>query len=155
MDLGKIGEKIKTAPARAGEFFKGFPEKLGDFLNKKVRPLADRLISHIPRGKQKPLLFCLGGIAVLLICFIAAMLARGVRRPVENGEAVELTIPSEDLFFPGEPDFVPSLLLEREPRRFWTPDDVAPFWKDPGDLGRDQWMKEMELVIDKLMEEVP
>jgi hypothetical protein len=155
MDLGKIGERIKTAPARAREFFKGFPEKLGDFLNEKAGPLADRLLSHIPREKQKPLLFCLGGIAVLLICLIAAALARGARRPVENKEAVELTIPSEDLFFPGEPDFVPSLLLEREPRRFWTPDDIAPFWQDPEDLGRDQWMREMELVIDKLMEEVP
>jgi hypothetical protein len=156
MDLDKTGEKVKTA--QAGEFFKRFPEKLGklkDFLDEKAGPLADRILSHIPEEKRRPLLFCLGGILVLLICLITIKLVMGSPGEEEPGEAVELAIPPEDLFFPGEPDFVPSLLLEREPRRFWTPDDIGPFWQDPAALGLDQWRKEMERVIDKLMEDVP
>jgi hypothetical protein len=141
MDLGKIGETIR--------------KKLKGFMDEKAGPLADRLLSRIPREKQRPLFLCLGGIVVFLICLIVITLAMG--RPKEGGarEAVELAIPPEDLFFPGEPDFVPSLLLEREPRGFWTPDDIAPFWEDPLNLGRDRWVKEMELVMDKLMEDVP
>jgi hypothetical protein len=149
MDLGKIRGKVKSL----GEFLKGFPEKLGGFLDEEVGPLVDKFLSRIPEEKRRPLLFCLGGILVLLICLIVMSL--GMPREGEGQEAVELIIPVEELFFPGEPDFVPSILLEREPRRFWIADDAAPFWKDPGELGRDQWRKEMELVIDQLMEGVP
>jgi hypothetical protein len=155
MDLGKTGETLKALPARAGAFFKRFAEKSRGFVDEKVGPLADRLLSRIPREKQRPLFLCLGGIVVFLICLIMITLAVGGPQEREIREAVELTIPPEELFFPGEPDFVPSLLLEREPRRFWTPDDIAPFWEDPLNLGREQWVKEMELVIDKLMEGVP
>jgi hypothetical protein len=155
MDLGKIGETIKTVPGRAGAFVKGSAEKLKCLAGEKAGPLADRLLSRIPREKQKPLLFCLGGTVVILICLILITLVSEWPRKREALERAEFTIPPEDLFFPGEPDFVPSLLLEREPRRFWTPGDIAPFWEDPGEAGRDQWVKEMELVIDKLMEDVP
>ncbi|MDR1862534.1 MAG: hypothetical protein LBQ67_01295 [Treponema sp.] len=146
MDLGKIREKVKSP----GEFLKSF-------LDEKAGPLADKFLSRLPEEKRRPLLFCFGGILVLLICLIVITLVMslGGPREGEGQEAVELTIPVEELFFPGEPDFVPSILLEREPRRFWTADDAGPFWKDPGELGRDQWLKEMELVIDKLMEGVP
>jgi hypothetical protein len=156
MDLGKTGEIVKTVPTRAGELVTRFVEKLKRFADEKAGPLADRLLSRIPREKLRPLLLCLGGIVVLLISLIVVTLASGGGQKREAGEAAELAIPPEDLFFPGEPDFVPSLLLEREPRRFWTtPDDIAPFWEDPGNLGRDQWMKEMGLVIDELLEHVP
>jgi hypothetical protein len=156
MDLGTIGERLKTAPARAVEFFKGAAEKFGAFLDERAGPLADRLLSRIPREKQKPLFFCLGGIVTLLICVVVIKLAAGGgTEQREIREVAGLTIPPEELFFPGEPDFVPPLLLEREPRRFWTPDDIAPFWEDPEKLKQDQWLKEMERVIDTLMEDVP
>jgi hypothetical protein len=155
MDLGKIGETMKTIPVRAGKLVKEFVEKLKGFVDAKAGPLADRLLSRIPREKQKPLLLCFGGIVILLISLTVITMASGGRGEGVVRETVELAIPPEDLFFPGEPDFVPSLLLEREPRGFWTPDDIAPFWEDPGNLGRDQWLREMELVIDKLMEDVP
>jgi hypothetical protein len=157
--LSTTKENIKITLARTGEFFKHFPEKLKklkNLLDEKAGPPADRLLSRIPENKRRPLFFCLGGIVVFLIVFIVITLAGSGRAGKrEAGEVVELTIPPEELFFPGEPDFVPPLLLKREPRRFWTPDDIAPFWRDPGNLGRDQWLKEMELVIDKLMEDVP
>jgi hypothetical protein len=155
MDLGKIGETIKTAPDRAGELAKKFAGALKRFADEEAGPLADRVLSRIPGKKRRPLLLCLGGIVGLLMSLIVITLASGGPQEREEREAVELTIPPEDLFFPGEPDFVPSLLLEREPRRFWTPDDIAPFWEDPENLGRDQWVKETMLVIDELMENVP
>jgi hypothetical protein len=141
MDLGKIGERIQ--------------KKLKRFADEKAGPLADRLLSRVPEEKRTPLLLCRGGIVVLLISLTVITLASGGHGAREVREAAELVIPPEELFFPGEPDFVPSLLLEREPRRFWTPDDIAPFWEDPGSLSRDQWVKEMGLVIDELMENVP
>jgi hypothetical protein len=139
MDLGKIGERIQ--------------KNLKHFADEKAGPLADRLLARIPQEKRRPLLFCLGGAVAVLICLTGILLAGGGREGVR--ETAELTVPPEELFFPGEPDFVPSLLLEREPRRFWTPDDIGPFWEDPGSLGRDRWMKEMEQVVDTLMEDVP
>jgi hypothetical protein len=155
MDLGTIWERLKTAPARAGEFFKRAAEKFSVFLNQKAGPLADGVLSRIPAEKRRLFFFCLGGSVALLMCIVVITLITGAGRPKEKNETAESPIPPEDLFFPGEPDFVPSLLLEREPRRFWTPDDIAPFWDDPGNLGRAQWKKEMEAVIDTLMEDVP
>jgi hypothetical protein len=155
MDLGISGKKIKTAPARAGSFFTGAAEKFGAFLDEKAGPLADGVLSRIPEEKRRPFFFCLGGIVFLLMCIVMITLIAGAERPEKKNEIAEPAIPPEELFFPGEPDFVPSLLLEREPRRFWTPDDIAPFWEDPGNLGRGQWIKEMEAVIDTLMEDVP
>jgi hypothetical protein len=151
--LGKIRENIKSP----GGFLEGLPERLGGFLAKKAGPLADQFLSRVPEEKRRPLLFCLGGIVVLLLCLVVITLAVSLGGGREGGvqEALEPAIPSEELFFPGEPDFVPPLLLEREPRRFWTADDAAPFWEDPGKLGRDHWRREMELVIDNLMESVP
>jgi hypothetical protein len=152
MDAGKIGERVRTAAARAGERVKEFAGKLKG-LGGRAGLLADRLLARVPREKRRPLLLCLGGAVSVLICLVVILLAGSGREGVR--EAAEPAVPPEELFFPGEPDFVPSLLLEREPRRFWTPEDLAPFWKDPGDLGRDRWMKEMEQVIDTIMEEAP
>jgi hypothetical protein len=142
MDLGKIGDTIKSLAAA---------------LNEKAGPLADTVLSRIPEEKRRPVLLCLGGMVVLFICLIVILLAVNPGRAgaKEVREPVETALLPEELFFPGEPDFVPSLLLQREPRRFWTVEDVRPFWKDPGSLGRDRWRDEMGAVIDKLMEGIP
>jgi hypothetical protein len=142
MDLGKIGEKAKS---------------LWEALNKKAGPLADKILAPIPAEKRRLTLVCLGAVLVLFICIILIMLIKGPGR-TETGDApglVEFAIPPEELFFPGEPDFVPSLLPERDPRQFWTEDDVRPFWRNPGDIGREEWRREMGAVIDELMESVP
>jgi hypothetical protein len=66
-----------------------------------------------------------------------------------------LTIPPEELFMPDEPDFLPEVLLEREPRESWSPDDALPFWTDPLKENRRVWQGRVEGVIDELLERVP
>jgi hypothetical protein len=152
MDLGKWTEA-------AGDFFERLAAKaaeLGAVLNEKTGPLADNILAPIPEEKRRPVLFCLGGMVFLLICLILIMLVRSPGGDAKDaGELVEAAFSPEELFFPSEPDFVPPMLLEREPRQFWTVDDVRLFWKDPGSLGRERWRKEMEAVIDKLLEDIP
>jgi len=57
------------------------------------------------------------------------------------------------LFYPLEPDFLPGFLPEREMRRFWTLDDIRPYWKAPGNSP--WWMEEITSTVDSLMEGVP
>jgi hypothetical protein len=63
------------------------------------------------------------------------------------------SIPSDEWFFPREPDFLPGFLPERERRRFWTLDDIRPYWKAPGNSP--WWMEEIISTVDSLMEGVP
>jgi hypothetical protein len=150
MDLGRIGEQIKLLSASAAGAFQR--------LRAKLEPLADKVLARIPEEKRRPVLFCLGGTVVLLLVLIVIMLVMSLGRGGAGELSPEIAgppIPQEELFFPGEPDFVPPLLLEREPRHSWAADDARPFWKDPGELGREQWQREMGAVIDKLMDSVP
>jgi hypothetical protein len=66
-----------------------------------------------------------------------------------------LPIPPEELFMPGEPDFLPEVLLEREPRESWTADDALPFWTDPLKENRRVWQGRVEGMIDELLERLP
>jgi hypothetical protein len=64
-------------------------------------------------------------------------------------------IPSDDLFLPEEPDFIPGVLLERERRTMWTADDAEPLWQDPLRDGEAPWRNRIEKTIDEIMESVP
>jgi len=63
--------------------------------------------------------------------------------------------PEEVFFLPYEPDFVPDVLLERDPRDGWTEEDARPFWTDPMKGNEDVWRKRIESGIDSLLEHVP
>jgi hypothetical protein len=65
-----------------------------------------------------------------------------------------LSIPPEELFMPGEPDFLPEVLLEREPREAWTADDALPFWTDPLEDQR-VWQGRLDGAVDELLERFP
>ena len=64
-------------------------------------------------------------------------------------------LPVEDFFLPYEPDFVPDVLLEREPKDSWTEEDARPFWTDPLEGNEGAWRKRIESGIDSLLEHVP
>jgi hypothetical protein len=66
-----------------------------------------------------------------------------------------LAVPQEDFFYPEEPDFLPKVLLDREPRRNWTPQDASPFWKEPAGEDPQEWRGHIETVINELLEGVP
>jgi hypothetical protein len=106
-------------------------------------------------SKKRLILFGLVGAAVLLFGLLITVIVRNARPEgtVVSNIASGLSIPSEDLFFPPEPDFLPEFLPEKEPRRFWTLDDIRQYWKAPGNSG--WWMEEIKSTVDNLMEGVP
>jgi hypothetical protein len=63
-------------------------------------------------------------------------------------------VPREEFFSPGEPDFLPPVLLYREQKERWTAEDAAPFWTDPATID-DNWRNKVEEYVEKLLESVP
>jgi hypothetical protein len=63
-------------------------------------------------------------------------------------------IPPEELFLPDEPDFLPEVLLEREPAPL-TAEDARSFWTDPLEGGEELWLERIKTVIDDLLEPIP
>ena len=170
MDLSGLKEKLRSlAPL---ELLKKLKEALLALWSK-VFSLAKGLGGRFPGGrssgsseeaqeegpfpaarKKKLILFGLGGGAVVvgLVIIIIAVNARPGRTGLSN-IAPGLSIPAEELFFPPEPDFLPGFLPEREPRRFWTLDDIRQYWKTPGNSG--WWMEGIKTTVDSIMEGVP
>ncbi|AEF80627.1 hypothetical protein [Leadbettera azotonutricia] len=147
--LLKIAESIRESGP-----FKGLKSFFGNLLKK------------IPENRRVPVLAAGGGCVLLVICLVVVAASGNRRGRSRVGESVPAVsgprIPAEDLFYPAEPDFLPGLLLEREPRQGWTADDAAPFWRDPAgsaelsaQLPADFWREKMSETIDKLMESVP
>jgi hypothetical protein len=147
MTLKDIQEKfLKSAESIRGlELFKG------------IKLFFENLLKNIPENKRKPVAVG-GGCVFLIICImiIAASGNRSGTRSERESPSVVLGphIPAEDLFYPAEPDFLPGLLLEREPRQPWTTEGLRPFWRDPAEP-KDVWLEKMSESIDKLMESVP
>jgi hypothetical protein len=124
-----------------------------------VRELRERLRDLSPAGRR---LFFLGSglfLALFIGLIAIASLMNRNRGGASGGELgalfQPLAIPPEELFLPGEPDFLPELLLERPPRDSWTLEDVRPFWTDPLEGGDGPWRDRVESVIDELLESVP
>jgi hypothetical protein len=93
-------------------------------------------------------------LAVLLILGLVMLLTMNNNSEREAVPRPPL-IPPEELFPGGEPDFIPPIILEREPRQAWESEDAAPFWKDPLERGEEPWRERIESVIDELLEGVP
>jgi hypothetical protein len=99
--------------------------------------------------------------AVLLVILLLLILAVNSHRSVtekkrpDTEPASDYAFPAESFFLPYEPDFVPDVLLEREPRDGWTEEDARPFWTDPMEGSEELWRKRIESGIDSLLEQVP
>ena len=180
MDFKKVTEKVRGLLNKLTGALKAFPASVGNLCTRltgilksgkgKIDSTVGRLPGHLPEGKpgskgprqrvsaekRRPMLFALGGFAVLFLILIIAILAANLGGPKKSAP-VDLSagpvIPPEDLFIPEEPDFLPDFLLEREPRRSWTVDDIRPYWRNPGNEGL--WRGEVKSAVDKLMEGVP
>ena len=124
-----------------------------------VSSLLEYVFDRIPEEKRRPVLFGLAGlIALVLILIITVGVLNSGRSGRSGRSGIQETaagpnIPVEDLFMPAEPDFVPQFLLEREPRHFWTIDDIRPYWRNPGTP--ELWREEIMSAVDRLMEGVP
>jgi len=100
---------------------------------------------------------------VLIVILLFLILAISSHKPVseekppniETESTAQYAFPAEDFLLPYEPDFVPDVLLEREPRENWTEEDARPFWTDPMEGNEELWRKRIESGIDSLLEQVP
>jgi hypothetical protein len=142
----------------------GLARRLGEL----VKDWEGKLWALLPGGVRQRLfwvkgkfVFVLAGLVlVLAICLV--ILAAGLSgrsMPDEPAAAAGLVkpvpIPPEDLFLPEEPDFLPTVILERGRREIWTEEDAEPFWYKPLEDGGEDWRERMEKVIDDLLERVP
>ena len=110
---------------------------------------------RLARKKRLIFLGLVGG-AVIIFGLIIALIVAKSPKPDRTGFssiATGLSIPPEELFTPSEPDFLPGFLPEKEPRRFWSLEDIRQYWKAPGNSG--WWMEGIESTVDSLMEGVP
>jgi hypothetical protein len=103
-----------------------------------------------------------GAVLIIIVLLFVLALSRTVKREAPRDLQAELenafepmVIPPEDFFLPYEPDFVPDVLLEREPRDGWGEEDARPFWTDPLEGNEELWRLRIEKGIDTILEKVP
>jgi hypothetical protein len=136
------------------EFGRNFKQRLNGLIEG-ILSLSDKFLDRIPENKRRIVIYSLGGLVFLCIIFIVIALAGSGKRPENTQSAVTSAgIPAEELFYPAEPDFLPSLLLERWPSEPWTVEEIRGFWTDPGPGFEERWRSTAEAVIDRLMEGV-
>ncbi|MDR0721227.1 MAG: hypothetical protein LBF75_00335 [Treponema sp.] len=111
---------------------------------------------------RRNLMLLLGGLVLLLICLMGALILMNHNAKIPSNfsrtlsnDFKPLSIAPEDLFLPDEPDFLPEVLLNREPRNPWNLEDVRPFWTDPLQDDPEQWRERIKVTIDEFLEGVP
>jgi len=132
-------------------------KELGQSLAAQVSSLADRILDRIPEEKRRVVLLCTGCVVFIAICLtVAALATAGSRTPANpRGMAAGPGIPAEELFYPAEPDFLPPLILERNPHQPWTIEDLELYWQDPKAGNEDKWKEAAKAIVDRLLEGVP
>ena len=144
-----------------GTFFANFSEKvknLFSFLD--FSSIGEAIKSHF-----KIVIVIAGAFLVIIVLLLVLAIVShpGIRsKPESSGLSADTgdtllreTFPAEDFFLPYEPDFVPDVLLERDPKDGWTEEDARPFWTNPLDGNEELWRKRIESGIDSLLERVP
>jgi hypothetical protein len=123
-----------------------------DKLREAFADFAELIRSHI----RTTLLIAAAVLFVILVLIVLSVWQPAPEKKLPDTEpAPDYALPLEDFFLPYEPDFVPGVLLEREPRDSWTEEDARPFWTDPMDGNEELWRKRIESGIDVLLEQVP
>jgi len=118
--------------------------------------LENKYLHRFPNEKRRIILFGIGGTAMLFLLLVVSIPVTLSGRPRQAAPASSVggfTIPSEELFSPSEPDFLPEFILEREPRSFWNLDDLRPYWRAPEST--EPWREQITSTVDRIMETVP
>ncbi|MDR1985999.1 MAG: hypothetical protein LBP88_03375 [Treponema sp.] len=130
----------------------------------KIRSIMQTFRASIEDALQirRNLVLLLGALGFLLICLMGVIILmnRNTKEPSNFSRTLRnnfkpLSIAPEDLFLPDEPDFLPEVLLNREPRNPWTLEDVRPFWTDPLQDDPELWRERIKAAIDEFLEGVP
>lgn len=103
------------------------------------------------------------GIAVFAVLCVAAVFTTIAAVKIANREKKTPPPPlftfeniaEEDIFLPGEPDFLPEVLLEQPQKKTWKEEDAQKFWTDPAEFGEEHWRKKSSEIIDGVLKRVP
>ncbi|GHV18748.1 hypothetical protein FACS189493_8330 [Spirochaetia bacterium] len=137
-------EPVKQFLARIVTVIQGLPGKVEGLL----------------KISRKQVLIGLGVVGALCVLVVVIVIVNVGPAPREQKQDIREAfrtrdIPPEELFLPPEPDFLPEVILERERRPAWTPEDAAPFWTDPLEDGPEAYTELLTTAVDQLMERVP
>ena len=141
--IENIGKKIKG-------IFSGF---------KALSSIKDKI-----KINTKVVLIVAGALGVIIILLLVLAIVSHTGNKTKSTDSrynpaddpiVRERLPAEDFFLPYEPDFVPDVLLEKEPKDGWDEEDARPFWTDPLEGNERTWRKRIETGIDALLEHVP
>jgi hypothetical protein len=140
-----LWSKLKeNTRGKAAAFVSGIAERL--------QGLSSALAGGLQAGGR---IYVIAGLGVMGALLLVLVILLAVRGGGETAPASALRPEITDFFLPEEPDAVPPVILEREPRRFWTEEDAAPFWTDPLERGEEPWRERVEAAVDRLFEGVP
>ena len=150
-----------------GTIFKNIGEKTRTLLSG-FSSLSSKIKGKVPKNKikinPKIMLIVSGALGIIIVLLlILAIVSRRKPGSQDTGQQSAYSdtpiqrekLPSEDFFLPYEPDFVPDVLLEKEPKDSWTDEDARPFWTNPLDGNEAAWRRRIETGIDSLLENVP
>ena len=102
------------------------------------------------------LLFIFTGVFILTNAGSRNIPAEAAAKPrTETAPRLARAIAPEEIFLPEEPDFVPGVILEREPRKVWTSEDAALYWQDPLKSGEGPWRDRLDTMVTEFLENVP
>ena len=144
-----------------GTFFSGFSEKI-----KKLPSIFTGFSSVHSSSKIniKTIIIVAAAFFVIIILLLILLLRPRSKAGTQqeksfndyaNEPIQRQTLPEEEFFLPYEPDFIPDVLLERDPKETWTEEDAQPFWTDPLEGNEAVWRKRIESEIDSLLENIP
>jgi len=165
--LSRVSAQAQSIVAVLGNALSGFPRAAARFLSS-AQAAADGRLGKLPAGRLVPLI-ALAVAMLVLLSVLAVGLSPGESGgepgaawetgipvfPLGNVPAGRNPIPPQELFLPGEPDFLPGVLPGRERRGEWTARDAGQWWRDPLADGEEPWRAGIERTIDEIMENVP
>jgi hypothetical protein len=161
---GKLADSARGPAVKAGELVKGWGERTWDLIPRGVREKLPWL-----EGKLGFALIGLGfALSLLLAALITALVSPNAELAAEGEQSIppwktgemsglirEAPIPPAELFLPDEPDFLPGVILQREPRKAWTAEEAEPFWYNPLERGEEEWRNRIRAALDEFLEHVP
>jgi hypothetical protein len=144
--------------------------QISAILDKPLAALAQALtaLNNIFENHTKIVKVTFGALAALLCALIGILLLQSyteentdvkrskseiVQMPLRVTSGVP-SIPAEDIFPPDEPDYLPNVILEREPRA-WSAEDTREYWTNPLENERVDWRGAITNVVDDIMDTLP
>jgi hypothetical protein len=159
----KLADSVRGPAAKVAELVKGWGERTWRLIPRSIReklPWLEGKLGFALIGLGFVLSFLLAALITGLVSPNTGLAAEGEPGPPWNaGEMSGLTrdapIPPEELFLPGEPDFLPGVIPQREQRKVWTAEDAEPYWYNPLERGEEEWRNRLRAALDEFLEHVP